>query len=374
MGICTSDRSNAGSRGADNGRNPLRWALASLAAQEGEIDAVHVVKHGVASAEFDDLIAEMSDVLPIVVEVWDRIHPLGALRDRLVELAGDDLLYILDDDAILSTPTTLLRQRRAFDDAELGVLQAPVLRRTLHASPLSDPPGLGRVDPRRGQVSFGFGTATGTGRTPRPFAIDHLCLAQCLLDPVAVRAVGGFTTFPWPAVYGQESELAVRLAQAGRQVAFLPDREAAVVHLKFGAPHWAGRCSDDAVLAGGTRFAPASALAEAAGDGERVTQDWSRKPSGGFFADFVSGFGAVFAHSGESAVDRFLANVVRDFVVENRIHHPFVLPMPVQAERVTAFQEGVARLSAAGLCPVDAGSDLLAAAAPARRATEEIWI
>jgi hypothetical protein len=139
----------------------------------------------------------------------------------------------------------------------------------------------------------------------------------------------------------------VRLADAGQRVCFLPASNAAVVHLKFGAPHWASSPAADAVLPGGVRYSWAAGLAATGGDiGD---ESWSRKSSAGFFADYVSGFGAVFARRGEDGLERFLVNTAQRFVVENRLHHPFVLPIEHGTERAAAFSAGLDRLSRARL-------------------------
>jgi hypothetical protein len=355
IGICTGHRSDIDD--GDDGRNPLGWTLASLAAQTAPIDRVRILKEAPAAPAFFDLVRRFEDDLPIFVEVCEADLSLGARRNRLVELAGDSALYIVDDDAILVNESTLSRQLEAFEESgdDVGALQAPVLRRSVRPRDPSAGAAVATIDWSRGEVTFGFDTARNADRAGMSFAptfaIDHLCLAQTLVNARAVRAVGGFTTFPWPAVYGQESELAVRLARDGFRVVFLPDEEAAIVHLKYGAPHWTGTMLDDRVLAGGISFkqAAVSAAESAAVDGT-----FSRKTSAGFFADFVSGFGAVFAHGGNEPQQRFLANVARRFVAENAIAHPFVMPIDDVEARESAFQEGIRRLSGAGLLQTDA--------------------
>ncbi|MGQ0825951.1 MAG: glycosyltransferase [Actinomycetota bacterium] len=376
VGICTAGRSDVAHGDVDDmGRNPLGWTLASLAAQSATIDHVHILKHGDCAEGFEDVVARFQATLPISVEYWPRTTPVGVLRNRLVELAGDDLLYFLDDDAILSTEAALGRQVARFSRAgeRAAVLQAPVLRRSIHPRALTPGTKVASVDARAGEVTFAFDAAALCAHDELAevplLDIDHLCLAQCLVDPVHVRAVGGFTNFAWPAVYGQESELGVRLVDAGFGVTFLPDAATSVIHLKFGAPAWTGSPSDGKTLPGRIRFSVASALAEAgAANGE---DSWSRKSSAGFFTDFVSGFGAVFARRGPDGVHRFLRNVARRFVVENRLHHPFVLPIESRDERLAAFRDGVKRLQDAeigGELPV---SELV----PASGSDEEIaWI
>jgi hypothetical protein len=380
VGICTSRRSDRADGDDPEGRNPLGWALRSLAAQDLAVDRVLVAKHGEATPAFCRLLDRFAGRLPIAVETFSRAEPLGILRNRLVELAGDGLLYFLDDDAILCEPTTLSRQVAAFTAAGEGVaaLQAPVLRRSPRPRRMAagQEADVARVRWDRSEVSFGFDTVLAVDGQALPdpvppLPIDHLCLAQCLVDPVAVRAVGGFTTFPWPAVYGQESELAVRLARAGRRVRYLPDPQAAVVHLKFGAPHWTGTRLEERRLAGGVSFATAARLAAAdeGGDGS-----WSRKSSAGFFADFVSGFGAVFAHGGQETLERFLDNVAGRFVAGNAVHHPFVVPIDQPEERAAAFLEGVRRLQAGGLLGQDRDWRAVAAGEAVAGAVGELWI
>jgi hypothetical protein len=382
VGICTGERSNVDD-GSDR-RNPLGWTLSTLAAQDADISQVLVLKHGEASSGFDELVGRFGSALPIEVESFDRSVPLGELRNRLLDAAGGDLLYILDDDGLLTTPHALSTQVARFASAgpSIAVLQAPVLRRTLQPRVVApDALRVGLVDADRGEVTFRFDSAI-LAPSPVPLVdIDHLCLAQSLFDARRARDIGGFTTFPWPAVYGQESELGVRLVADGQRVCFLPDPDTAVVNLKFGAPFWAPRAptappaapSSDAVLPGGVRYSWADGLAAAldeTGDG-----GWSRKASAGFFADYVSGMGAVFARRGEAGLERFLVNTARRFVGENRLHHPFVLPIEPAPERAAAFADGVGRLAQAGLWPHDRDwSALFAPAADITGTDETIWI
>lgn len=381
VGICTSLRSNVGEGGGPTGQNPLDWALKSLVAQDRTVDRVLVMKHGDASPAFHDLIGRFADRLPISVESWSRSEPLGRLRNRLLELAGDDLLFFLDDDAILSESSALSRQVAALAaaDDQVAVLQAPVLRRSVRPRRVSaGHANVGRIHWQAGVVSFRFDSVLDGDEaqaTLQPvLPLDHLCLAQCLVDAPLLRAVGGFTTFPWPAVYGQESELAVRIRQAGHRLIYLPDPQAAVVHLKFGAPHWTGTRFDARQLPGGVSFGDAARLAAVreCGDGS-----WSRKSSAGFFADFVSGFGAVFAHGGQETLARFLSNVARWLVDDNAIRHPFVLPIDDRAERAEALLQGIRRLEAGGLLVPDRDWALVASGireGADRPPAEELWI
>jgi len=348
VGICTATRSNA-----DDGserRNPLGWTLSSIAAQDADIARVTILKHGDAAAGFDDIVKHFAAWLPIEVEFFDRSVPLGELRNRLLETAEDRLLYILDDDSIPMTTRTLSMQVARFTAADppLVVLQGPVLRRTTQPRIVErDALRVGTVDAATGEVAFRFDSAIAANGQAPLVDIDHLCVAQSLLHAARAREVGGFTTFPWPALYGQESELGVRLVDSGLRVSFLPEPDAAVVHLKFGAPHWTSSPVQDAVLPGDVRYSWAAELAAAppkVGD-----HGWSRKSSAGFFTDYVSGFGAVFARRGEDALERFLRNTAQRFVLENRVHHPFVLPIEDCTERAAAFADGLDRLIAAGL-------------------------
>lgn len=348
VGICTATRSNA-----DDGserRNPLGWTLSSLAAQDVDISRVVILKHGDISAGFNDVVQQFASTLPMEVESFDRSVPLGDLRNRLLETAEDQLLYILDDDAIPITARTLPMQVARFTaaDPSLVALQGPVLRRTTQPRIVErDALHVGIVDASTGEVTFRFDSAISAKAEAPLVDIDHLCLAQSLLHAARLRDVGGFTTFSWPALYGQESELGVRLVDSGHRVAFLPAPDAAVVHLKFGAPHWTSSPVQDAVLPGDVRYSWAAELAAAPPDCS--DQGWSRKSSAGFFTDYVSGFGAVFARRGQDGLERFLRNTARRFVVENRLHHPFVLPIEPCTERAAAFDEGLDRLTAAGL-------------------------
>jgi len=385
VGVCTGERSNV--EDGPERRNPLGWTLSTLAAQDADIAQVLILKHGEASSDFDDLVQRFGSALPIDVEPFDRSVPLGELRNRLFDAAGSGLLYILDDDGLLTTPHALSTQVARFESAEpsIAVLQAPVLRRTLQPRMVApDALRVGRVDADRGEVTFRFDSAIPAvpANGPVPLVdIDHLCLAQSLLDAPRARDIGGFTTFPWPAVYGQESELGVRLVADGQRVCFLPDPDTAVVNLKFGAPHWATPAADtadapdtpDTVLPGGVRYSWADGLA-AARD-ETGDESWSRKASAGFFADYVSGMGAVFARRGEAGLERFLVNTARWFVGENRLHHPFVLPIEQAAERAAAFADGLGRLTQAGLWRQNRDWSALVAPATDITGTDEtIWI
>lgn len=348
VGICTSARSNV----EDAAENPLTWTLAGLAAQDAPIAEVLILKHGDSSPAFDSVVQQFRPRLPIEVEGIDRAAPLGKLRNHLLQAAGDRLLYIIDDDAIPATTRTLSTQVERFTAAEgaLAVLQAPVLRRTLTPRRVTrEGLRVGAVEPETGDLTFAFDSVVPSESGEPPLVeIDHLCLAQSLLDPARVRDIGGFTTFPWPAVYGQESELGVRLVDSGQRVCFLPDPAAAVVHLKFGAPHWnAPPPGVDGVLPGGVDYSQAAALAGSRA--ETGHESWSRKSSAGFFADYVSGFGAVFARRGAEGLERFLANTAQRFVADNRLHHPFVTPIECAAERAEAFRVGVERLVRAGM-------------------------
>jgi hypothetical protein len=370
VGICTGRRSDLDD--ANDGRNPLGWTLASLAAQDAPIDRIWILKQAPEAPAFTALLRRFDNELPISVEMVGGEDTLGARRNRLLELAGDTPLYIVDDDAILINESTLSRQLEAFEESgpEVGALQAPVLRRSVRPRDLSASAPVGRIDWSRGEVTFGFDAAARSSASA--FAIDHLCLAQTLVDPRAVRAVGGFRIFPWPAVYGQESELAVRLARGGFRVVFLPEAEAAIVHLKYGAPHWTGTNLDDRILAGGVSFRCA---AISAAESVAVDGTFSRKTSSGFFADFVSGFGAVFAHGGEESQRRFLTNVAQRFVAENAIAHPFVEPIDDLPARELSFQEGIRRLSGAGFLQSDADvRSLLEGSGTASNCHGVMWI
>jgi len=235
--------------------NPPWWAAMTLANQEnvGEIIVVDD-----ASTDFTretvEAIRTQTEV-PIRYFKNDNTSGCGKSRNRGVDAAKHDRIWVMDDDCVMASPDVLPKLDHAFnlleqEGVKIGALTLPVgggpngpLESRI--APLSE---IGKVDEEQGIL---HGCYTKFPReyvdNPDDFYLDReqeifkpvsmdLMGAVFLANRKVFQDAGGFPTPPWKNACGEDFELMFKMRKQGNGIYYLPSNDISfrVVHFKYG--------------------------------------------------------------------------------------------------------------------------------------------
>ncbi len=267
-------------------RNPLVWTLETIAADAGAPVRSVIVVDDASTDHTAAVLRAMSVLRP-----WLRLshirlsshHGSAAARNCGVRLASSEWLLFTDDDCLFGRHgirraaelVAHLRRR----DPRLAALNLPYYLRRRTPARVVPVSAIGEFDPWRGRVSGNFdtlpdrpgGAAVGSERLACPIPVRNLGCTFAA-GRRSFLAAGGFPQdFHWKNSYGEETELAARMTEAGGTLYYAPDPRCHVVHMKYGAEMPPGPEED-----GASRFTilgKACTLAELSA--------WSNQPQAG---------------------------------------------------------------------------------------------
>jgi glycosyltransferase involved in cell wall biosynthesis len=240
--------------GAEGTRNPLLWTLETLATQNQDLSArILVVDNGSKdhTQAVVEAVARRHPYLPIhYIPYSERRGSIHARNYGAKQATASHLLFTDDDclfpQGVLRRAYGLLR-RIAEDDYLAAALNLPYYLRAHKPKAVVSMDRIGVVNLNQGCIEGNFDTlpAEYVHQEPRielfgeqllaPFVISNLGCTY-LVDRMTFESAGGFPTdFDWSNSYGEETELAVRIGEVGRNLYFAPDPRCHVVHMKYGA-------------------------------------------------------------------------------------------------------------------------------------------
>ena len=156
------------------------------------------------------------------VRVLRRAPGVVAARNFAAAAARHEVLVFLDDDVRIDAPDFLLRHLRNYEDPAVDAVCGQEL------SEPDFPPG----EPDRSQFAHLYEEAEFFNRrSPEARAVAHLSTCNCSVRKSSFEKIGGFDEAFTGNSYGDDTDLAIRLAQAGGRILF--DPTASVRHL-----HW----------------------------------------------------------------------------------------------------------------------------------------
>lgn len=198
---------------------PLKMTLEDLGCQRlvpGEILVVDQSPEPLLpSAE-----STLANGLP--VRVLRRPPGVVAARNFAASAARHEILIFLDDDVHIDDPGFLETHLRTYEDPEIdGVCGQELL-----------PPDFASTPPHRSQFAHLYEEAEFFDRrsTEARF-VAHLSTCNCSVRKSTFEKVGGFDEVFTGNSYGDDTDLAMRLAQAGARIYYNP--AASVRHLKW---------------------------------------------------------------------------------------------------------------------------------------------
>ncbi len=197
---------------------PLRNTLASLGRLRPVPGEVIVVDQSPEPGltETDSL----ANGMPL--RVLRRPPGVVAARNAAAAAARHEVLIFLDDDVEIPDPDFLEAHLRQYEQSEVDAVCGQEL----------SGPDFAPSAPDRSQFASLYEEAEFFNRrSPEARAVAHLSTCNCSVRKTAFDRVGGFDEIFTGNSYGDDTDLAMRLAQAGARIVFAP--EASVRHL-----HW----------------------------------------------------------------------------------------------------------------------------------------
>lgn len=304
--------------------NPLAWAIESLLAQRGNsLDEIILID--------DDSV----DYTPEVVDHFQRISRIPIVylknpenrgssisRNLGVEESRNDHVLFLDDDCVFSRHMVFGASYTlgSLDDS-VAALHLPVYhRKTIPDS--VDLDKIGVLDLDKGIVTSNYGgfpvqftedlesnLLDSELGVVRPFEVGNLG-GIFLARKEAFQEVGGFPeTLTWKNGYREETDVAIKFADAGYRIFFTPDPKFYCVHLKYGASGERDQCLNEE--SGLKRLVDESGIRREE-TGNRVdTKEW-------FFSYLISTY-VMVGRKNPVAAARYRSQMEREFVIDNSL-------------------------------------------------------
>ncbi len=229
---------------------PLVWCLQALVDSVERRDAEIIVVDDASRVGVDRTLRALlpTRYAPLRVVRSERRLGSAVARNLALQAARFPLVLVLDDDCI-ALPASVRTARRMFSisieaEPRVAAMQLPVYFRATGPVRVVAPRQIGALNPAAGTFTTNFdalpavaGGARGNENGRRawaPIPIRHLG-GVFVGSRDALLSVGGFPEdLSWTNNFTEEPELGLRLLERGRQLMFLPDPMAGVVHLKWG--------------------------------------------------------------------------------------------------------------------------------------------
>jgi glycosyltransferase involved in cell wall biosynthesis len=310
--------------------NPLYCSAISILRQRGGIDKQLVI---IDDASDDNTASVVKDIRSLsresgtdVIYVRNKQRSGAPLsRKTGLEIAEGKLSFLTDDDCIASPYAifggALVRRKLEME----GPLLLPLYLKRTKPSRTLPASEIGKIDLEKGEITSNFEAfpLEYIGRCPfldpdlrvlQPFEIFNLC-CNYLIETDVLRAAGIPDDFKRMNGYGEETEIGMRLMEAGVQSYFVPDPKLQVIHLKFGdirRPFFIERDWMAETLEIPTGILFNESVKERYGTGCRVS------PEEHSYSKVRSFFQILSKRSPEAGLG-WAANTYRDFVVLNKM-------------------------------------------------------
>ena len=233
----------------DTYSNPLGWCLESLIEQKksgiGEIIIVDDASTDYTSEVIRDY--EQNSPIPIVSLKNKKNKGSSVSRNLGAQESNFPLVHFLDDDCIFNPYMVFGGRHSLVNDSDASIVHLPVYHRAKKPKrtlPLNE---FGVLNLINTTIGGGFDAI------PEEYTLDlQNSLSDSELDilkPLEVQNIGGvFLTrkehfldvggfpdyFTWRNGYREETDVAIRMKQAGHKLIFTPDPKFGCTHLKYG--------------------------------------------------------------------------------------------------------------------------------------------
>ena len=199
--------------------NPLRWTLADLGRTQPGWGEVLIVDQNLEACMTGDSF-ELQNGL--AMHVLRRPPGVVAARNHAASVAVHEILLFLDDDVRIDDVQFLERHRCNYDDPAIDAVCGQEL----------SGPEFQAGAPDRSQFTSIFEEAEFFNRrASERRLVAHLSTCNCSVRQDSFQKIGGFDPFFTGNSYGDDTDLAIRMARAGMRIVF--DPLASVRHL-----HW----------------------------------------------------------------------------------------------------------------------------------------
>jgi len=235
--------------------NPLWWCITSLNMQSKQSSLNEIIIIDDNSQDFTkEIVKELSKISKIKIFYRKNKKRVGSGKSRNigVKFTKNDLIFFLDDDCILLKKDILEKANYAFNalrnkGIKIGALSLPVTSNKLK-SDIVNSNRIGIINKEKGSIM----------RYHIEFPKEYISnLEKYYLNknkkvfwPLKVKVVGGvflcdkkafldaggFPTFSWGNIFGEEPEFILNMQKKGWKVFYLPsiDKKFRVFHCKFG--------------------------------------------------------------------------------------------------------------------------------------------